>query len=220
MPRRSDTYIPNISDLIRKTKKLRRDLVGLVRRFPEGHLDLGERIFVRFLNPVWRKIGGLHGPYEQKQAMAVEWIEQFHQYIRDLDDCISTVMLKPELFQLVPLHRPRDSSATECIRMLVRQEAVLKQIQGALPRSTKSPHSGQSKGDIRAQLNAAIERMGIAYCVSVSRLNRDTIADIAEGRVEKPRTKTREKLGKLFTKIRQLPDSPRHKKPTLKKLPR
>ena len=32
--------VPDIPDLIRSTTKLRRDLIGLVRRFPEDHLDV------------------------------------------------------------------------------------------------------------------------------------------------------------------------------------
>ncbi len=202
MPRKGDTYVPDIPDLIRRTAKLRRDLIALVRRFPEDHLELADRIFVRLLNPMWRNpIGGIHAPFEQKQAEAIHWIDQLLEYLRDLEGCISGVMLRPKLFRALPLHSYLQLSAAECIRRLLLQEAALKRIQSAPPQSSPVV---DSQDDLCTRLGVAVEDYGVEYCASESRLNRDTINDIVTGRVERPRKKTREKLENLFAILRQL----------------
>jgi len=46
--------IPTLAHLILQTARLRRDLSALTNKFPEHDLELGDRIFVRLLSPVWR----------------------------------------------------------------------------------------------------------------------------------------------------------------------
>lgn len=205
MPKKSDTSVPDIPSLIRRTTKLRRDLSGLLQRFPEDHLDAGERIFLRLLNPLWRnQIGDLHGPYERKKAEAVRWIEQYGQYLRDVEACISNVMLKPELFRCLPLQPYIQWSASECIRKLALQEAALKRIQSEGLPALKGSLAG-CRRDLRKPLSAAVDRFGIKYCAGETGLHPDTVADIVDGRVERPRTKTRAKVEELLAKINEVP---------------
>ena len=117
MTRKTNTpAIANLADLIRKTAKLRKDLQTLVRRFPEDHLNLGERVFVRLLNPVWRnEVGDLHGPYERKQTEAIAWIAQYREYLRDLEAYFCDVRLDPERHQLLPLNANRPEGLYQAV---------------------------------------------------------------------------------------------------------
>jgi hypothetical protein len=202
MPRRSKTSIPALPDLIRRTCKLRQELVAMVSRFPEDHLGLADKIFPRLLNPVWRKqIGGLHGPYDEKQSRAVRWIERLVEYLQDLEGCISGVMLRPELFRKLPLSAHLHLSADECIRRLVLQEAALKRFQAGHERAGVSLVVIDSEDKLRERLRVAVERYGVKQCASLSELSSDTISDIMNGAVAKPQEKTREKLEKLFASL-------------------
>ena len=43
----TSTTIPTLAQLIRQAARLRRDLRGLMKKFPEDDIELGDRIFVR-----------------------------------------------------------------------------------------------------------------------------------------------------------------------------
>ena len=84
MPKQTG-QVPTLPQLIRRTAHLRRDLIGLIKRYPEDQLDLGDRIFVRLLNPMWRNpFGKKYTPDQQKKIEAVRWIDSYRSYIRDL----------------------------------------------------------------------------------------------------------------------------------------
>lgn len=220
MPRRSKTCIPVLPDLIRRTSKLRHELVAMVRRFPEDHLGQADKIFPRLLNPVWRNpIGGLHGPYEEKQSRAIRWIERLGEYLRDLEGCISGVMLRPKLFRRLPLSAYLHLSADECVRRLVLQEAALENIQaGQAPAGTSLPLKDR-QDDLREELRVAIKHFGLEPCAASSKLSCDTISDFVNQRVKKPRKKTREKMEKLVANLgRPKSKAPSSKSPALKAL--
>jgi hypothetical protein len=85
----TSTAIPTLAQLIRHTAQLRRDLLALIKKFPEDDLELGDRIFVRLLNPIWRNPSAKsYDPKQQKQIAAVEWIERYQNYIRDAESRI------------------------------------------------------------------------------------------------------------------------------------
>ena len=152
MTKRTSTTVPTLAGLIRRTARLRRDLVALVRNFPEDDLELGDRIFVRLLNPMWRnRFGKKYEPDQKKQIAAVEWIERYRNYLRDVEVLICGVMLQPEMFNTLPLHSlptlpPYQYSADECVRRLDVQEAALRRLRN----QEVSPQSG--KGDEQASL--------------------------------------------------------------------
>jgi hypothetical protein len=129
MPKKSG-QVPTLSELIRTTAPLHRDLTNLMKRHPEDHLDLGDRIFVRLLNPMWRNpFGKEYTPEQRKQSEAVEWIERYQNYIRELEGLICAVMGEPEVFKTLPLHELpifpwAQISAAECLRRLDLQEAA------------------------------------------------------------------------------------------------
>jgi hypothetical protein len=57
--------VPTLPELIRRTARLRRDLIKLMERHAEDDLDLGDRSFVRLLNPMWRNPYGKQYTSEQ-----------------------------------------------------------------------------------------------------------------------------------------------------------
>jgi integrase-like protein len=84
---------PTLSELIRTTARLHRDLTNLMKRHPEDHLDLGDRIFVRLLNPMWRNpFGQEYTPDQRKQSDAVEWIKRYQNYIQELEGLLCAVL--------------------------------------------------------------------------------------------------------------------------------
>ena len=198
----TSTAIPTLAKLIRRTVQLRRDLLALMKTFPEDDLQLGDRIFIRLLNPLWRNPSGKsYDPEQQKQIAAIEWIERYQNYLRDVEAWICSVMLKPELFNSLPLNRlpnlpPFQHSADECIRRLDLQEAALKRLQkqDAAPKSRRSDDKvARRVVDLRGELRAVIDRVGLDDCVAKTRLNRDTINDFLNGKTQ-PRKKTEEKM--------------------------
>jgi len=128
------TTVPTLAVLIRLTAQLRHDLVALMRKFPEDDLEMGDKIFVRLLNPSWRNpFGKKYEPHQEKQIASVEWIERYQNYVRDVETLICDVTLKPEMFNTLPLHAlpafpPYQYSADECIRRLDAQEVVLRRL--------------------------------------------------------------------------------------------
>jgi len=205
MPRMSAAAVPDLPDLIRRTSQLRLKLIALMKRFPEDHLDLGERIFVRLLNPVWRnQVGGMHGPYERKQTEVIAWIERYYSYLRDLELYVTSVLLKPEWFLALPLNQNLRPPAEECVRRLGFQEAALKEI---LDRQ-RSPVGGQDRGDLdlRVRLKAAIALYGLKDCSAVTGLSRDTINDLLSRRVLRPHQKTVKKLDEYLENRRAGPN--------------
>jgi hypothetical protein len=201
----TSTAILTLAQLIRHTAQLRRDLLALTKKFPEGDLELGDRIFVRLLNPVWRNPSGKsYDPKQQKQIAAIEWIEGYQNYLRDVEALIRGVMLKPELFHALPLHGlpsvPRfQYSAEECIRRLDLQEAALRGIQNG----ERLPNSGDKEAaldDLRARSRAAIDRSSNKDCEFKTGLHADTINDFLNGRT-RPHKKTLEKLEQYLKMI-------------------
>jgi len=195
--------------MIRRTAQLRRDLLALMKKFPEDDLELGDRIFVRLLNPLWRNPSGKpYGPRQQKQIAAVEWLERYQNYLRDVEAWICGVMLKPELFNSLPLNRlpnlpPFQHSADECIRRLDLQEAALKRLQeqNAATKSGRSDDKVADRGsDLGGKLRVVIDRVGLEDCVAKTRLNRDTINDFLNGKTQ-PRKKTVEKVEEYLKTI-------------------
>jgi hypothetical protein len=199
------TAIPTLAKLIRRTAQLRRDLRALMKKFPEDELELDDRIFVRLLNPLWRNPSGkAYDPKQQKQIAAVKWIERYQNYLRDVEAWICGVMLKPGLFNSLPLNKlpnlpPFQHSAAECIRRLNLQEAALRGIQNGetLP---KSRDKDDKVNDLRGRLRAARYRFGIRACGVKAGLHVDTINDILNG-TTRPHKKTVEKLEQYLKTI-------------------
>jgi len=125
--------VPTLSELIRTTARLRRDLTNLMKRHPEDHLDLGDRIFVRLLNPMWRNaFGQEYTPEQRKQSDAVEWIKRYQNYIRELEGLLCAVLGEHEVFKTLPLHE---------LPVLLRRSAQPKNASGDWI-SRKPPSSG------------------------------------------------------------------------------
>jgi hypothetical protein len=193
MAHKRPSTIPTLPELIRRTPKLRRDLASLAQEFPEDHLEPGERIFgIRFMTTRWRNLVGEEaGPYDAKKGRAVRWIDQYLEYIRDLEACIAGGMGKPEGFERLPLHGLAQLSAEEYIRALDLQQAALKRIHAdEIPASGRGDHAGA----LRERLRSAAKTTGVAEIAFKTGLNRDTVEDFIHGRVKKPRKATAEKL--------------------------
>jgi hypothetical protein len=78
--------VPTLPELIRRTARLRRDLIKLMERHAEDDLDLGDRSFVRLLNPMWRNPYGKQDTSEQqKEIETVGWINEYWTYFTHLD---------------------------------------------------------------------------------------------------------------------------------------
>ncbi len=188
---------PTLSELIRTTARLQRDLTTLMRRHPEDHLDLGDRIFVRLLNPMWRNpFGREYRPDQRKQIEVVEWVMKYQNYIRELEGLLCAVLGEPEVFRTLPLHElpvspPAQFSAEECLRRLSLQEVVLKRL--ASRDKHRAPDAETKLENLRARLRKVIDEDRLAECLVQSGLHRDTIRDVANGRT-KPRGRTVEKL--------------------------
>jgi hypothetical protein len=174
--------IATLAHLIRRTSKLRRDLVLLQLRFPEDQLEPESRVFPRLVSTRWRNlVGENNGPYERKRTEAVSWICQYGDYIRDLEGYISSVMLRPDLFSALPFNGQLELSADDCVQRLSLQEAALKRIQAG---ETQGYRSSATKdlGSLRDRLRAAVQRNGLKDIVCKIGANPDTINDFIRGR--------------------------------------
>jgi len=186
--------ISTIRSLISVTGKLRRDLEALIKEFPEDHLPLGDRIFVRLMNPIWRNLKGVpYGADEKKKREAVKWIDRLYNYSRDLADCTVHVMGRRDVFDSLPLNCLQRYSAEEYIRRLGLQEAALKRIYAEQAGSEARPDQTRLGALVR-DLKLIVDKKGLKYCENASGVHRDTISDLLEGRVVRPQTKTKEKL--------------------------
>lgn len=176
--------------------------MALLRQFPEDHLDVDQRIFGdRFLTPRWRHfVGEEHGPYDAKESRVVKWIEQYLDYISDLERCTAIVMGKPDLFATLPLKGPAKVCAVEYIRALDLQRAVLRRIQ-----SEEARVRGETGDDrisiLRAEVRAAVKASGVDEIAFKTGLSRDTINDFLNGRVKKPHRATVQKLEKYLNEL-------------------
>jgi hypothetical protein len=173
-----------------------------MKRHPENHLDLGDRIFVRLLNPMWRNpFGKEYTSEQQKEIEAVRWIDRYCSYIRDLEDLLCGVLQQSEVFQSLPIHEipvlPRAHiGADECLRKLGVQEQALKHF---ADRGARLPPGMEGElENLRAKARAAINNGTIGDCLAKIGLNRDTIRDFASGRIRRPRPKTLDKLEDHF----------------------
>jgi hypothetical protein len=202
--------VPTLSELIRTTTRLRRDLTNLMKRHPEGHVDLGNRIFVRLLNPMWRNpFGKTYTPEQQKQTEAVEWIGRYQNYIRDLAGLLGGVLGKPEVFAALPLHElpiapPTQFSAEECLRRLELQEAALRRLAGRGEEHLTSDKDTKL-ANLRARLSKVIDEGLLAECSFKTGLHRDTISDVSNGRTI-PRGNTVEKLEQYLRSLKSRRD--------------
>lgn len=183
MARKRISASPTLPDLIRRTSRLKRILVLLLKRFPES----GTSIFP-LLNR-WRLDGD--ATYESAQTAAAEWTSQYGDYIRDLEGYISHVMLRPDLFSGLPFNsRLLDFSAVECIRRLSLQEAALKRMQADDTQRSR-PSMAADLDSVCDGLRAAVKRNGTKHVMNKTQLSRDTIGDIIARRVvpQKPTIK-------------------------------
>ena len=202
MPRRAGV-VPTLPGLIRTTTGLRRNLVALIKRFPEDHLDLEERIFVRLLNPLWRNpYGQEYSSGQQKQIEVVKWIESYQSYIRDLEGLLCGVLNKPDVFRTLPLHElplhpTAQFSGDECLRRLTLQNAALLRL-GTEDRALISRVDGPLE-DLRTGLRGAIRKLGLKECAVATGLDRETLSAFATGRIQKPQRKTVDQLVKYLT---------------------
>jgi hypothetical protein len=115
--------IPTLSALRKSTSKLRRDLESLMKRFPEEGLAPEDQIFFRLLSTRWRRL-----PKDSKRMEASRWMDQYGQYVQDLEGYFSYVLLKPDLFNTLPFNGRHELSAEECIRRLELQEEALRRL--------------------------------------------------------------------------------------------
>jgi len=178
--------IPTLNALRKCTSKLRRDLESLVKRFPEERLAPENRIFSRLLSTRWRHLVEIYGPHDLRETEAVRWIEQYRQYVQGLEDYFCYVLLKPDLFNVLPFNGRSEMSAEECIRRLELQEGALQRI---------------NTNDLSARLVAAVERHDVQTVATVLGLSRDTISDRINGRIENSNKTTTEKLEKGLPKL-------------------
>ena len=204
MPKKSG-QVPTLSELIRTTARLHRDLTNLMKRHPEDHLHQGDRIFVRLLNPMWRNpFGKEYTPEQQKQIEAVEWIGKYQNYIRDVVALLGVVLGKPEVFATLPLHEPpiahtTQFSAEECLRRLQLQEVALKRLASRGEEHLASDEDTKLES-LKTRLSKVIREGGLAECSFKTGLHRDTISDVSNGRT-KPRRKTAEKLDQYLRSL-------------------
>src|SRR4029079_10931354 len=69
-----------------------------------GGLEPDDRILNRLLTTYWRQAhGGLPGPRERRYWEAVDWVNQFHAYIRRLSDYFRYEAEEPERLGKLPL---------------------------------------------------------------------------------------------------------------------
>jgi hypothetical protein len=127
----------------------------------------------------------IHGPYDLRQTKAIRWIDQYGKYIQDLEDYFRRKISKPKMFENLPFNGKLQLSAKDCILQLTLQEAALRKI---------------DSDDVCVRLAMAVKRYGTKRVAEESGLNRDTIADIAAGRVT-PHTKTAEKIEKYLESV-------------------
>jgi hypothetical protein len=193
--------VPSVDELILRTAKLRRELRRLLKRFPEDHVALGERIFIRLFDPVWRnQIGDVRGPYERKQAAAIRWLDEFDRYLDDLRKCVSYVACRPKVLEELPVNRSLRLPAGECIERLELQERRLKALWDEL---SSPPAQGAVRDRIdqlRERLGRVIDRHGVKHCAAEAKLNPDTLRDFLSGKINRPRRKTVEVLQKFTRK--------------------
>jgi hypothetical protein len=210
MPKRKQS-LPTLSTLIATTLKLRRSLEALVKRHPEGHLNLSDQIFVRFLNPLWRNRSGT--PYravQRKELEAVAWIDQFVMYQKDVEGLIAHVMLQSEVFQKLPLAYYSPYPAEECIRRLNLQEAALKLLLAEESSAIEKPRAygsarvatagGGASGplvELRRRVRPLVDSLGVKHVAKESGVNRDTITDFLDQRTARLQRRTVEKLEKF-----------------------
>jgi hypothetical protein len=201
MSQKKTGTIPTLAGLIRRTSKLRRDLVSLQRRFPEDQLEPENRVFPRLISPRWRNlVGDVHGPYDRKHTEAVNWISQYGDYIRDLEGYVAGVMLRPDLFSSLPFNGQLELSADECVRRLSLQEGALKRIQAVAKEHCTSTR--EDLDSLRDHLIAAVETNGMKDLVAGTGLNRDTINDFIRGR-SSPRKPTLYNFRSYLSRVAQ-----------------
>jgi len=187
-----------LRSLQRETVQLQRKLQLLVDRYPEGGLEPDDRILNRLLTTYWRQAhGGLPGPRERRYWEAVDWVNQFHAYIRRLSDYFRYEAEEPERLGKLPLAIALPLPAAELIRRLSLQGQMLKRWAGS--GKEPDPRRGKDEREIRTYLRSQCNVKGLEVVAREIGCDRDTLSDFLN-----ESTKPQEKTLQKFREYRQL----------------
>jgi hypothetical protein len=190
-------HAPALRRFIDETVRLRLDLSELKLRFPERDVPLGDQIFIRLFDPVWRPRIGI--PLNEKEAAVIQWLGEFRVYYQNLEETLAFVLRQPELVRTLPTHGLNgfhQPSADWVIKALHLQEDLLRALQqsdsGTPSPQTNEPRKAEPKW--LKLLRAKVDQLGVKSVASITGLNRDTINDLLTGRHKQPRGSTVQKI--------------------------
>ena len=162
--------IPTLPKLIRTTRRLRRDLDSLLKKYPERHLELGARIIDRIMSNSWCRMGELQTGYSQQQIEAIVWRDNATDYVQELQAYFSSRMAKP-VFEELPFIG-QQNTACELIWLLDQQYAALDRIHQASRTVGGAKRTGAATLDdkLRKKVQEAVNKRGLTAVAEECRL--------------------------------------------------
>jgi hypothetical protein len=181
-----------INELIRKTLSLQKTLKQLVKDFSEDGLPADERIFNRILTNDWRLPADQQSCHEERYLRAVNWVNEFRDYIRQLREYCLHERGARESLSMLPLNGNQRASASECLRLLPLQHQILMRWSNVEGERTRRPKSDEDS-KLHAELESLVAKNGTKAVAAGIGCTRDTLEDFLASKT-RPQGKTRKKM--------------------------